>query len=684
MKKMILLCLCLLVALSNAAWAEGVNSLEVRVSAVNSRVSVQPIEAGKLMVSVTDANENAIQGLGIDDFSIVENGKSTRVTAVEPMTTNKDVPLNIVMVVDNSSSMRHRNAVNSLLDALEAIYGILRPIDNIAAVVFEDKASTTVNGQKLHARQIESSSAADLKQTLTRVMTRGLTDGTYLNDAIMVGLDVARQWPKESNKLLVVFSDGEDLNSTIDGAAVRKAAKSIENLNAYTIDYMPSDTLDPFMQTLAADSGGRAWKARSAEQLVPIFKQFSSMLLHRYVVNYRTLKAPAGEVAISPGEVKIEEVTTIDSAPLLNYVFFETSESQLSEKYIQLSSAAATDGFNEADLKTVPEKYANLLNIVGKRLRNHPDATVTLVGCNANVGEERGRKDLSRSRAEAVRAYLRYVWGIDAGRMAIEARNLPEMPSTNRIPEGQAENRRVEIQSDHPAILDTVKSEYVENVMDLDSITVTPQITAEAGVANWQLVLKTGETVIAAIDGTGEMAPEYVIPLESRYVDQMAAAGEIHVSCQVTDTNAGSLTMDDAARVPVKLIKRQQQQAMRKGYKVREKYALILFDFDSSAIKSRNKTIVDRIVARMQAVSDARLEITGHTDNIGKEAYNQKLSERRAEAVRSQIAEIEAVSADNRLVAAGNGSSDPLYDNGTPEGRSLNRTVTIVLEYEKS
>lgn len=119
------------------------------------------------------------------------------------------------------------------------------------------------------------------------------------------------------------------------------------------------------------------------------------------------------------------------------------------------------------------------------------------------------------------------------------------------------------------------------------------------------------------------------------------------------------------------------------GYKVREKYALILFDFDSDAIKSRNQTIVERIASRIDEIPKPTLEIVGHTDNIGKEAYNIKLSEKRAAAVKAQLSPDQLSTALAGLTVIGQGPHNALYDNGSPEGRSLNRTVTISLEYEQ-
>ena len=113
-----------------------------------------------------------------------------------------------------------------------------------------------------------------------------------------------------------------------------------------------------------------------------------------------------------------------------------------------------------------------------------------------------------------------------------------------------------------------------------------------------------------------------------------------------------------------------------------EKYALILFDFDRADIKERNRTVVDRIVARIKEVPDARVTIEGHTDTIGKEAYNIDLSKRRAKAAYDMILASEGINAEN-ITYEGTGPHNPLFENQLPEGRALNRTVTVTLEYEQ-
>jgi len=142
-------------------------------------------------------------------------------------------------------------------------------------------------------------------------------------------------------------------------------------------------------------------------------------------------------------------------------------------------------------------------------------------------------------------------------------------------------------------------------------------------------------------------------------------------------------TLKVTAASPVRFIRREERLAQKEGYKVLEKYALILFDFNRSDIKEHNMEIVDRIVARIKEIPTATVRIIGHTDTIGNEEYNLALSTKRAKAAYDQIL-AGGVPASENISYEGIGPHDSLFDNDLPEGRALNRTVTVTLEYEKS
>jgi outer membrane protein OmpA-like peptidoglycan-associated protein/Mg-chelatase subunit ChlD len=642
-------------------------------------LTYQALEGGKLLVSVTDAQDKPLLGLGQDHFSIRQGPKTAEILSVEPLETNKEIGLQIVLVVDNSASMKLRKAIAPLLAALESFYQTLRPIDTVTVVVFDESATITVDGQPLHAKVLQTSDVNTLRLFINQSMAQGLTRGTYLYDAMKAGLDVTRRMTPGSHKFLVVFSDGEDINSSVKASEIKTTAGNIESLTVLAVDYMPKDGIDPFLNEISSHHGGRAWKAASAAELLPVFEAFSSIMLHRYVVAYRFLEPPKGSLSFASPQLTIEEVTTIDSSPLLNHIYFATGQSELSDRYLLFDRPNLTEEFDEKHLKGAMEKYRNVLNIIGRRLRTHSDATIQLVGCNSDTGTEKGRSDLSRSRAEAVRAYLHYIWSIDPQRMTIEQRNLPAAPSTNRIPEGQAENQRVEIYADNDAILDTVNSAFVQKVCDVDQVRIIPSIQSEAGIADWQVKLLCGTKELKTIQGQGALPEEWAVPLDAALLEAISTCDSVDLRMAATDNEANELSALESTALPVNYVQRSRQIAQVHGYKVKEQYALILFDYDSADIKSRNQRIVERITARMREVPEALISIVGHTDNIGSEDYNLKLSEKRSRAVYETM-DAMAFGPD-RLHVAGVGPNSPLYDNDLPEGRSLNRTVTVTLEY---
>lgn len=101
------------------------------------------------------------------------------------------------------------------------------------------------------------------------------------------------------------------------------------------------------------------------------------------------------------------------------------------------------------------------------------------------------------------------------------------------------------------------------------------------------------------------------------------------------------------------------------------------FDFDSANLKPAMKTELDGVAAKISASKgDETLEVIGHTDSTGPEAYNQGLSERRAQAAADYLAG-KGVNASN-ITVKGMGESAPVADNATSEGRAMNRRVEIM------
>ena len=99
------------------------------------------------------------------------------------------------------------------------------------------------------------------------------------------------------------------------------------------------------------------------------------------------------------------------------------------------------------------------------------------------------------------------------------------------------------------------------------------------------------------------------------------------------------------------------------------------FDFDKSALKPEGKAKLDDLVSKMAGMNLEVIIAVGHTDNIGTEAYNQKLSERRANTVKEYL--VSKGVEKNRIYTEGKGLKDPIASNKTAEGRAKNRRVEI-------
>lgn len=107
--------------------------------------------------------------------------------------------------------------------------------------------------------------------------------------------------------------------------------------------------------------------------------------------------------------------------------------------------------------------------------------------------------------------------------------------------------------------------------------------------------------------------------------------------------------------------------------------AVTLFDFNKAILKPQGKERIRkyREEAKARLASVEKIKITGYTDSIGSEAYNKKLSLRRADAVRNHLVKLGVDP--NKMEVTGMGKSNPVASNKTKAGRAKNRRVEVVL-----
>lgn len=372
----------------------------------------------------------------------------------------------------------------------------------------------------------------------------------------------------------------------------------------------------------------------------------------------------------SMASMRVEEFVSPQLRPLLNYVFFDDASSDLPARYTRLTpSQAARFSTNSLQNLDVLPTYYHLLNVIGWRLRQNAGATLSLVGCTSDQGAEKGRTDLARARAEQVRDYLRDVWAIPTDRMTIDARNLPEKPSSSS-PDGMAENRRVEIKSNVPEILEPIF--MIDTVLTTEPIAVrfSPEVSSEAGVESWRLVASQAGQELKTFSGVGTVPAAIEWDLQSERESIPRGSEPVQFHLEVSDlAHQSVVTPVGTFGVEQVTVKKKREEGMQD--KEINRFSLILFEYGKSEISDANRRIVDFIRARIEP--GAKVTVTGHTDRAGDAGVNQRLSEERA---RSTARALNFPGATYK----GLGESELLHDNTFPEGRFYCRVVNVVVE----
>jgi outer membrane protein OmpA-like peptidoglycan-associated protein len=109
---------------------------------------------------------------------------------------------------------------------------------------------------------------------------------------------------------------------------------------------------------------------------------------------------------------------------------------------------------------------------------------------------------------------------------------------------------------------------------------------------------------------------------------------------------------------------------------LKEAYDNLTFVTNSDVIKPESFPSLDKVADFLSKNTNFRLDLVGYTDNVGSDEYNQKLSERRANAVKDYL--VKKGIAETLITAVGKGETNPIADNSTAEGKEKNRRVEFI------
>ncbi|MFY7999389.1 MAG: OmpA family protein [Candidatus Kapaibacteriota bacterium] len=406
----------------------------------------------------------------------------------------------------------------------------------------------------------------------------------------------------------------------------------------------------------------------------------------------------------------MEEVVSVSVNRILNYVFFDEGASAIPSRYNLLKTTLEADTFDEEKLRgETLDKYYHTLNVFGTRLRKFPKSTITIIGCNDQSSAAEKKAGLSKNRANTVLAYLRDIWGISEKRMKLVARDLPNVPSNRDDSLGLAENRRVEIVCDDWDIVKPVvdRTPAISASSQAIKFTVSSPQALERVSAPTPVPQQMKAVVINGKTVYQQPPPPPAPPSTVRTLtilqggkvwkrfDNVATSGTIawnwknnaedfpsgteplRVVFSVKD-KSGRECFSESATIPIKRITTGDKKRDNIADKTLERYNLIMFPFDKSDVGTMNSRILkEYVLPRLFPTSDA--VVVGHTDVIGSDEYNLKLSASRGAKAKEELASLLQIKVKS-LDSKGVGEAEPLFDNSLPEGRFYNRTVQVIIE----
>lgn len=375
-----------------------------------------------------------------------------------------------------------------------------------------------------------------------------------------------------------------------------------------------------------------------------------------------------------------------ETFPLRNSVFFDAGSVEIPNRYVQLNNAQATSFKEEQLQQGQPANlndgrsarqlavYHNILNIMGDRLRNNPQSTITLTG-SSNKNPVEGK-----ILAENVKQYLVTAFEINPSRITTEGRDKPMIPSeqpgaTKQLALLREGDRRVDIESTSPELLmqvGGVNSAFLKPVQ-ITAVQQDPldsHVIFSAGDASE--LLKSWNVEVTDEQGNVQHYGPYTTD-EASVPGKTILANNTQGNYKIVmlgETKNGQAIKKESS---VSLIKREdpKQEGLRYS---------ILFDFDQSKSIDAYKNFLTDVVTPL--ISDnSTVVIHGHTDIIGDEKYNHSLSQERAmgaqQIMESALSRAGKTAVKFETYGFGEDESMAPFNNKLPEERFYNRTVII-------
>jgi len=371
--------------------------------------------------------------------------------------------------------------------------------------------------------------------------------------------------------------------------------------------------------------------------------------------------------------------------PLRNYVFFERESTKIPDRYVRLSPENAKN-FSEEKLPIFGDKnigrseqqlrvYYNVLNILGSRMMTHSNTQIRLIGSSENGGQD------GLAMSEEIKKYLVTSFQISPSRIQTTGQDKPNIPSiqqgaTKELVLLREGDRRVSIETQSPELL--MEFEIGNNTYAPDMQSKSPaterMLTLNIDGANNNLSFWTLEVTdqLGKTQNFGPFQEEKITLAESAILGNNKEGS--YKLTMVAKTKDGEVIRKDAA-LDLKLwVEPKAKEILRFS---------VIYEFNKSQVIEIYHKYLNEVVTP-KIPNNATVIIHGHTDIIGGEAYNQKLSADRANNIKTLLSSSlkKAGKSNVKFETTGYGENETSapFANKYPEERFYNRTVIIDIE----
>lgn len=370
-------------------------------------------------------------------------------------------------------------------------------------------------------------------------------------------------------------------------------------------------------------------------------------------------------------KIKVEEIQYKELFPLVSYVFCDENEAKPAVNAQELSEASEAGQFNLTTLEPDAVKInIKTLDIIGDRMAKYTGSKLNIKGTMDGKGEK-DNETLAFSRAEYAKNYIVKTYKISPDRISTSA-GYPDKPSSSKVDDGVAENRRIELSSDDARLLEPIvikgdrKSIATPNLLEFE-----PYAESNDSISSWKMEISRGDVILRTYTGKGPVhsVKWLIYPNE---IDNNELPLEYYLQVE----NSYGLEVEETGSIPVEYYSYIRKKEEKLPDRTISKFSLILFDFDNADVSEQDMKIINEQV--IPAIKyNSTVKIYGYTDRIGSEEYNKNLAKRRAESVKQVL--MQKVK-DAKYKVYGVGYNQGLFDNEEPLGRHLSRTVQVFVE----